>query len=283
MEKYIPYTVEEYKTDKITEVVHNLICEEPLSIMVQGKPYSVVMRTPGDEIPHAAGFCLGEGIIDKYGDISSIAICEGSDSNVVAVTLKQDRLKNISAILERKGFVSQTSCGICGKEIIEDIKQSVIPLESKFKIHPDKLIKCLTQFYEHQNLRNNTRSAHGAALFNLNDELLSIAEDVGRHNAVDKAIGKLLIQENIYDASILILSSRISFELVQKAARAKIPLILAISRPTALAIKLADDVNMTILTLLKEPGFCIYTGKDRINIFSPSGRNSDDIVEQASH
>jgi len=99
----------------------DLLREEPLSIRVEGNPYSVMMRTPGDEIPLAAGFCLTEGIIDTPGDYTSIAFCDGEDTNVIAVTLKPSRRPKISEILDRRGFISQSSCGLCGKEIVKDL------------------------------------------------------------------------------------------------------------------------------------------------------------------
>ncbi len=106
-----------------------LLGEEPLSIRIQGNPYSVIMRTPGDEIALVAGFCLTEGIIDSKDDYTSLAFCDGEDTNVIAVTLKPARRDKISEILNRRGFISQTSCGLCGKEIVEDLFQIIQPLE----------------------------------------------------------------------------------------------------------------------------------------------------------
>ena len=103
----------------------DLLKEEPLSIRVQGHPYAVVMRTPGDEMAQVAGFCLTEGIADRPGDIVSLGFCDGEDSNVVAVTLRENRRKDIASILDRRGFISQTSCGICGKEVLEDLRQRI--------------------------------------------------------------------------------------------------------------------------------------------------------------
>jgi FdhD protein len=245
---------------------HKLIGEEPLSIRVQGKPYSVVMRTPGDELAHAAGFCLAEGIIDTPEDIKVISCCDGTDANVVTVTLAESRQDKITGVLDRRGFISQTSCGSCGKEIVKDLYQSVQPIENHVRIDAGLALKCLENLSSHQPLRNQTRASHAAALYTSEFKLLSVAEDVGRHNALDKAIGKVFLGHRLDKASLLILSSRISYELVQKAARARIPLILAFSRPTSLAVELASKLTMTLACLAKGSGLYIFCGENRFII-----------------
>ena len=246
------------------EISHFLIGEEPLSIRIQGKAYSVVMRTPGDEIAHVAGFCLGEGIIDSPDDFISIGFCDGTDSNVVTVTLTPSRREIVSQLLERRGFVSQTSCGLCGRELIEDLYQTIRPLTDDLSIDINKALYCLESLSDNQPVRNATHASHAAAIFSAEFELLSVAEDVGRHNALDKAIGKLFLGNKLSQASLLVLSSRVSFELVQKAAKANIPVLLATSRPTELAVKLASEINMTIACLARDTGLFIYCGGKRL-------------------
>jgi len=260
----IPVTVLFQEGKAKTSIRLDLIREEPLSIRVQGQPYAVVMRTPGDEPAHAAGFALAEGIVDSPEDIQTIASCEGEAMNVVTLTVTPARSKAITAVLERRGFVSQTSCGLCGKELVEDISQMVRVLPEGSLIDLERARHCLERLKEHQTLYRRTRAAHAAAVYTSDFELLSMAEDVGRHNALDKAIGKLFLQGILSRAGALILSSRISYELVQKAARAKIPFIIAASRPTALAVDLADSLNMTLATASKEPGIHVYCGLRRV-------------------
>jgi FdhD protein len=250
------------KTD--VPVNHFLIGEEPLSIRIQGKPYSVVMRTPGDEIAHVAGFCLGEGIIDSPDDFISIGFCDGTDTNVVTVTLTPSRREIVSELLERRGFVSQTSCGLCGKELIKDLYQTIKPFDDDLSIDINKACYCIESLSEHQPVRKATRSSHAAAIYSPEFELLSVAEDVGRHNALDKAVGKLFLSKKLPQAGVLVLSSRVSFELVQKAAKANIPILLAVSRPTELAVRLASEINMTIACLAKDEGLFIYCGEKRL-------------------
>jgi FdhD protein len=243
---------------------HRLIGEEPLSIRVEGKAYSVVMRTPGDELAHAAGFCLSEGIVDTPNDFGTISFCDDIDTNVVTVTISKSRRNKIVDLLDRRGFISQTSCGICGKEIVKDLHQMIQPVENNTHINAGLALECLEKLPQHQPLRNKTRSSHAAALYSFDFKLLSVAEDVGRHNALDKAIGKLFLDRRLDEAVLLTLSSRISYELVQKAARARIPVILAFSRPTSLAVELASELNMTLACLADHTGLYIFCGEHRL-------------------
>jgi len=243
-----------------------LICEEPLSVRIQGKPYSVVMRTPGDEHAHVAGFCLAEGIVDQPEDIVSLGFCDGQDTNVVTVTLTPDRQKIISKQLDRREYISQTSCGICGKHLVEELRQILLPVEKKIAIDVKKGLYCLENLNKYQPLRSKTRAAHAAALFDRNFTMISAAEDVGRHNALDKAIGRLFLEKKLEQTAFLVLSSRISYELVQKAARARIAIIFAMSRPTALAVSLASALNITLASRAHEKGLFIYCGAKRLLI-----------------
>jgi FdhD protein len=243
----------------------DLLGEEPLSIRIQGNPYSVVMRTPGDEKSLVAGFCLTEGVINTPDDFVSLAFCDGEDTNVIAVTLKPSRRDKISDILDRRGFISQSSCGLCGKELVKDLFQLIQPLESEIRLDVKKALSCLETITRYQPLRKKTRAAHAAVLYNSKFEFMGAAEDVGRHNALDKVIGKVFLENKLEQAVLLTLSSRISYELVQKAARARIPIILAISRPTTLAVQLASELNITLATLADGPGLYVFCGAHRLS------------------
>lgn len=242
----------------------NLISEEPLSIRIQGNPYSVVMRTPGDEIAHVAGFCLAEGIVDTINDLGAIAFCDEKDTNAVSVSLNESRRAKIPHLLERRGFISQTGCGICGKELVDDLHQIIQPLTDTIQLDASRALDCLEGLSDQQPLRQQTRASHAAALYNQNFKLLSVAEDVGRHNALDKAIGKLFLSQKLQSAVLLVLSSRISYELVQKAARARIPVIFAVSRPTTLAVDLASKLNIALACHAKGDGLFIFCTEHRI-------------------
>ena len=263
MKNYLDHSIVFRNKNTITPSKHQLIKEEPLAIRIEEKPYSVVMRTPGNEMAHAAGFCLAEGIVDTMEDLGVIGCCDEINPNIVTVTLNQSRKEKISELLARRSFVSQTSCGICGKEIIDELFQRMSPLSDHVQIDAQKALRLAKNLFQLQPLREVTHASHAAALYSGKYELLSVAEDVGRHNALDKTIGKLFLEGRLNQASLLILSSRISYELVQKAARARIPVVVAISRPTSLAVELAGKLNMTIACLAKNSGLFIFCGEHR--------------------
>ena len=245
---------------------HKLISEEPLSIYVQEKLYLVTMRTPGDEFPHVAGFCLGEGIIEKPDNVTSLSFCDATDTNAVSITLTESRINRISHLLDKqRDNYDRGRCLSC-REIVNNLYQSIHPFKDETGIDINKAIECLEKLSDDQPLRHHTHASHAAALYGSDYSLLSTAEDVGRHNAIDKATGKLFLDRRLNKASFLILSSRICYELVQKAARARIPVILAISRPTSLAVELASQLNMTLACLAKNSGLYIFCGEQRLGL-----------------
>lgn len=265
------------KSTKIRQTVRNkdggwksgsieLIAEEPFLIRIDEKPYAVVMRTPGEEVYHAAGFCLGEGIIDSADDIDSIGYDEHSDPNTIDIWLKAERRKEIPDVLRRKSYISQTSCGICGKQMIEDIYQKVKPAENGLEIEVGRIFDCIKSLSTKQKYYPKTKGSHAALILDGRLKAIAFAEDVGRHNALDKAIGKAMMKERLSSAGILILSSRNSHELVQKAARANIPIIISHSRPTTLAVEMGKALNMTLGFPDKDSELVIVCGENRIKI-----------------
>ena len=241
-----------------------LIDEEPLSIRVQGNPYVVVMRTPGLEKQHAAGLCLAEGIVDTPSDIAAIAVCDGSDTNVVTVTLNQNARRRFETQRDRREWVSQTSCGLCGKQLVEELHQDITPVNRTTAVAAATIQRSMADLPAHQPLRQITRASHAAAIFDAQGELLAVAEDVGRHNALDKVIGGLFLETRLNHAALLVLSSRISYELVQKAARARIPVIMAVSRPTSLAVRLAESLDICLAGSAPDDGLLVYTHHSRV-------------------
>lgn len=241
-----------------------LIAEEPLAVRVQGRPYVVVMRTPGDEKAHAAGLCLAEGLVDAPEDIAALACCDGGDSNTVTVTLAPGRLAIYQRFADRRMFVSQTSCGICGRELVEELHQTLPHLAEGPALDPARVQACIDELARHQPLRAATRAAHAAAIYDRAYTLLGVAEDVGRHNALDKCVGRLFLEGRLGTAALVVLSSRISYELVQKAARAQIPVVAAVSRPTALAVALAESLDMALVTAGGPGRLLIHCGSRRL-------------------
>ncbi len=223
-----------------------LIGEEPLSIRVDDSPYVVVMRTPGEEVHQAAGFCLGEGIASSPDDLEVIGYDEAQDPNMIDIWLRPERRDRIRDRLERRGFISQTSCGICGKAMLEDLEQRVSPADDGFTIHVDRVFECIDRLSAMQRHYETTRCSHAALILDDRLEVLSLAEDVGRHNALDKAIGRAFMERTLSRAALAVLSSRNSYELTQKAARARLQVVISNSRPTALAVQMGQALNMTL-------------------------------------
>jgi FdhD protein len=243
---------------------YELIGEEPLLIRVEDKPYALVMRTPGDERFHAAGFCLGEGLADSPEDFRTIGYDPYMDPNVIDIWLKRRRRRQVRALLRQKGFISHTSCGICGKEMINDLVRRIFPLEDSFTVDLGSLRDRIPKLSRSQQYYQKTRGSHAALIFNSGLDVASFAEDVGRHNALDKAIGKSFMENTLDKARLLILSSRISFEMIQKSARARLPIVISESRPTALAVEMGKALNMTLAFTDEKSELVIVCGDHRI-------------------
>jgi FdhD protein len=259
----ISHTITRYRSGKPESVDTFLIMEEPLSIRIDGRPYAVVMRTPGDERAHVAGFCLAEGLIDGVEDIETLGFCTEQGVNVGTLTLMDKRRRQVMDLLDRKGFVSQTSCGICGKEVVRDLMQVLKPMPDTLRISVSQALACADMLSRKQDLHKRTRSAHAAMILDAAFSPMAFAEDVGRHNALDKAVGKVFLENRLPDAAVGMMSSRLSYELVQKAARAGLEILIGISRPTSLGVDLAESVNMTLLCV-KNDDLLVFCGKDRL-------------------
>lgn len=249
---------------KTLSAPHDLIKEEPLVIRIDGQPYATIMRTPGEETFHAAGFCLSEGIVDNLNDFLSIGYCKDMDANVVEIMLTPDRHKKAEIILEKKNLISLSSCGICGRELIEEKLGFLSPVSRNIRINVDEAIRHIEGLRDLQELHKETWGSHAAMILNSSFKPVSISEDVGRHNALDKAIGRLFMTGSLEDASVCVLSSRISYEMIIKANRARLPMILSASRPTALSVRLGRTLNMTLACTARKSELIIFSGEKRI-------------------
>jgi FdhD protein len=190
--------------------------------------------------------------------------CKDLDPNIIDIRLKSERREKIHDLLERRGFLSQTSCGICGKEMVKDLYQILTPAENGFQVDIDRILGCINKLSENQKYYQRTRGSHAAMLFDHQLEMISFAEDVGRHNALDKAIGNAFLTRKLPEAVLVVLSSRISYELVQKAARAHLPIMIGMSRPTALAAEMGQALNMTLACTDNESELILVCGENRI-------------------
>jgi FdhD protein len=246
--------------------------EEPLEIRVRGKSVAVTMRTPGLDRELAAGFLLTEGVLRKSSDIIEIAPCRESDNpeNVVNVFLSPSVQVDFGR-LTRHVFAS-SSCGVCGKGTIEAVHQQFEPIQSDVTVSPRTLAALPGKMRRAQKTFAATGGLHAAAIFDLRGKLLFSAEDVGRHNAVDKVIGWGLLSGRLpLREEILLVSGRASFEIMQKALAACIPVVAAVSAPSDLAVDFARESGQTLVGFLRGKTLNVYAGEERINL---QGRKS---------
>jgi FdhD protein len=268
---YQAYQLTRYEDGSMKSTMQDFVREEPLLISVEDRPYYIVMRTPGDEIPHAAGFCLSEGLVEFPQDIASIGLSNDIDENNVTVKLNEERKRLVSQKLESRLFLSQTSCRIYSKEMMEGLTNNLKVADETSQISYRQVIKCVEKFLQHQEYYTRTRGTHAVMLFDSRLNIIVKAEDVGRHNAMDKSIGALFLEDRMSDVYLAVLSSRISFEVMQKAARAGIPILISLSNPTSIAVDLGLKLNMTLVCLDKNSGFIVPCGEKRISASSPLG------------
>ena len=237
-----------------------LAVEEPLEIRVDGRPMSVTMRTPGHDLDLALGFLLTEGIVTKPDDIAGAINCA---DNVVDVTLRVP-LPDDTPL---RNFYTSSSCGMCGKASIDAVRTS-----SPYDVSTDPLVVTAelvtglpTTLRDAQRVFDRTGGLHAAGLFDADGQLLCLREDVGRHNAVDKVIGWAVQEQRLPVAgTVLQVSGRASFELVQKAVMAGIPMLCAVSAPSSLAVQLAEDTGLTLIGFLRGSSFNVYAGAQRL-------------------
>jgi FdhD protein len=263
----ISHPTRKWRGGHFVSVNDHLCVEEPLEIRMAGRPFTVTMRTPGHDEEVTAGFLLAEGFvnsIDEIDEIRRIPDRKGApEPNVMDVILKvpSEKLRERS----RRNFVMASSCGLCGKTSIESLKRRVPVLSSSKQIASQVLITLAPKLRNAQEVFAATGGLHAAGLFDLNGRLRVSREDIGRHNAVDKVIGHQLLNRAIpAEDSVLMVSGRSSFEIVQKAAVAGIAILAAVSAPSSLAVELADELGMTLIGFLRDEDFNVYSHAFRV-------------------
>jgi FdhD protein len=239
----------------------DLTIEEPLEIRIGGKPLATTMRTPGNDDELAAGFLVSEAIVH---DRSAIAEISADGDNRVIVSLAEGvKLKLNSA--QRFGTIS-SSCGLCGKTSIEEIRQNFPAIEAaNVRIDIETLLSLPEKLRKAQSDFARTGGIHAAGIFDLNGAAKIVREDIGRHNAVDKAIGRAFLDKQLpLNRSILLVSGRASFEIMQKALSAGIPIVASVSAPSTLAVEFARESNQTLIGFLRPPSFNVYSHIERV-------------------
>jgi FdhD protein len=254
-----------------------LAVEEPLELRVSGTPLAVTMRTPGHDVELAHGFLLTEGVIGAMPDVATARYCDSVDDsgrntyNVLDVALSPGVPPPDPGV--QRNFYTTSSCGVCGKASLDAVR-----LRSRFSsaadpltLTPALLATLPDRLREAQRVFDSTGGLHAAGLFSSGGALLVAREDVGRHNAVDKALGWALLNGHIpATGCVLMVSGRASFELVQKAVMAGVPALAAVSAPSSLAVDLAAESGLTLVGFLRGASMNIYTGTDRITLPEPA-------------
>jgi len=244
--------------------VDELSVEEPLEIRVKGKSISVTMRTPGYDDELAAGFLLSEGMIHGQADIARIDPCvRAADGNIINVFVSPE-VKIDFASLTRHVFAS-SSCGLCGKASIDTVRMQFPAVESDVRVAVQTLLGLSETMRQSQAVFDRTGGLHAAALFDADGKLLILREDVGRHNAVDKTLGWALLNNRLpLSEAILLVSGRASFEIVQKALAAGIPIVASVSAPSSLAVELSQEGGQTLAGFLRDKRVNLYSHTQRI-------------------
>lgn len=248
-----------------------LAAEEPMEIRVGGRALTITMRTPGDDFDLAVGFLVSEGVVRTTSDVLSARYCAGATEdgtntyNVVDVGLDPS-LPPLDASLERN-FYTTSSCGLCGKASLDAVRTASTwsVSDDPLRITPEALAQLPERLREEQRVFDRTGGLHAAALFSADGELIVLREDVGRHNAVDKVIGHAVRNGLLpLRETILMVSGRASFELVQKAVMAGIPMMAAVSAPSSLAVDLAEENGLTLVGFLRGTSMNVYSGAERL-------------------
>ena len=274
------YKVIKFRSNNSKEVNDQISIEEPLEIILKYKDkenwientISITMRTPGDDEDLVTGFLFNERVIEKISHIENIEasgepVGQYKLQNKVIITINNSENIDIGKI--KRNFLTNSSCGVCGKtslESLEIIKKDKI-LKSIPKIHHDIIMKSPDILRQNQSEFSKTGGIHASGLFKANGEIIAVKEDVGRHNALDKLIG-FVLKQNLLDNSsqFLTCSGRLNFDLVQKALMANIGVLIGVGAPTSLAIDLANKFDMTLVGFVKEGSFNIYSNNERIII-----------------
>jgi FdhD protein len=239
--------------------------EAGLEVRLEGEPFSVIMRTPGADGDLATGFLFAEGVIRGADDIRLVEIVE---PNVVNIRLSRDRTEILPELLgQRRQVVTNASCGMCGRRTLASLAIELPPLVARWKVPEELVLGLPSSLRAAQSAFVETGGLHAAGLFDLEGGLELSAEDVGRHNAVDKLIGRMVHNRRLpLERSMLFVSGRTSFEIVQKAFLGGVPFVGAVSAPSSLAIDLARETGITLLGFVRDGRFNVYSHAERVEV-----------------
>jgi FdhD protein len=263
----VPVRIERRTADGRVEAATDVLAQEsPLEIRIEGRPIAVVMRTPGHDEELAAGFLLSESVIAARDDVFEVSACPSQSDGGRAVDVLLTRPEAVDFAKLTRHVFSASSCGICGKAAADAVMQHFSPLPQDQLLVPASLIFSLpSRLRAAQPTFDATGGLHASGVFALNGDVLILREDVGRHNALDKVIGAAFLASQLpLDTHVLMLSGRVSFELMQKALAARIPIVAAISAPSSLAVEFARQSGQTLCGFVRDGRMNVYAHAQRI-------------------
>ena len=267
-----PTNVERLAGGVVEARADEVAVEEPLEIRISGETLAITMRTPGNDRELVLGFLLAEGVITSANDVASVVHCgrttdEGRE-NTVDVTLApgvKPPVDEETGMLARRGTLVTSACGVCGRRSIEDLLARIAPLPAASRVSPAIVTAAVDGLRERQPIFARTGGCHAASLVTFDGARVATFEDVGRHNAVDKVIGSRVLASALpLRDHILVASGRSSFEIVQKAFAAGMPLVASVSAPSSLAIDLARQANITLVGFVRGGAMTVYAGEHRL-------------------
>lgn len=251
--------IENNSAQKVTDT---LVAEGALQVVINGERFTITMRTPGRDRELALGLLLTEGILAADAPLpesAHTAITDLDDSAALNVIIP-----GFSSAGHERSLMSSAACGLCGKRDISDIALEKNALAPAPTMSIKTLPRMVQDMVDRQNLFERSGGSHAAAAFSASGEFLAFAEDVGRHNAVDKTVGQLMQDERLSDANVLLVSGRVSYEIIYKACRAGLPFVIAVSAPSALAVRTAEKQGMTLIGFCRGSRATIYSRADQI-------------------
>jgi FdhD protein len=246
-----------------------LVVEEPLEIRIAGEPVATTMRTPGHDRELVLGFLWSEGMIRTLADVGSIAPCgrtgDPGRENTIEVTPGPGAVLPEREPASRRGTITTSACGVCGRRTIDDLLARCAPLEGRARVSRDVILAAMREQRAHQPVFARTGGSHAASLFTLEGEHLASFEDVGRHNATDKLVGHMLLAGALpLREHMLVVSGRASFEIVQKAIAAGIPVVVSVSAASSLAVELAERARVVLAGFARGDSLVVYSGRERV-------------------
>lgn len=252
-----------------------LAAEEPLQLMLDGEPLSIVMRTPGRDVELALGLLWAERVITDRAQVRHVLISAEAGESEVLVPVRADLMESNQVDVSlgpghgrhvQRSFLSSSACGVCGATTIESLALDFEPLRPGPNLDPAVLGLLAERLREHQRLFEQTGGLHAAGLFAADGSLVTLREDVGRHNAVDKVVGRALLDDQLPLAGhVLVVSGRGGYEIVQKAVAAGIPIVAAVGAPSSLAVATARRFQLTLVGFLRDGRFNVYSAPERLS------------------